>query len=212
MTRPATRADALIGRLEAAGHEVVLCPLIDVEPLGDDRVDTSGYDWVIVTSATGATELARRRTGSLSKLAVVGPGTAEAAHEAGLIVDLVPRVSTQEGLLAELPRPTGHVLLAAAEGARQLLVEELGADFLALYRTREFTPAEPPEGDLVVLASGSAARAFARLRVDLPCVAIGPQTTSVALEVGLRVVAEAGTHDLDGLVAAVGSAACSSPS
>ena len=35
--------------------------------------------------------------------------------------DLVPAVSTQEGLLAELPRPAGRVLFAAAEGARRLL-------------------------------------------------------------------------------------------
>jgi len=56
-----------------------------------------------------------------------------------------------------------------------------------------------------VLASGSAARSFAELGGDIPAISIGPQTTAAAREAGLEVVAEAKTHDLDGLVAAVGS-------
>ena len=56
-----------------------------------------------------------------------------------------------------------------------------------------------------MLASGSAARSFAALGVDIPAVTIGPETTAAAREAGLEVVAQAKTHDLDGLVAAVGS-------
>jgi uroporphyrinogen-III synthase len=37
----------------------------------------------------------------------------------------------------------------------------------------------------------------------LPAVSIGPQTSEAARAAGLEVVAEAETHDLDGLVAAV---------
>jgi uroporphyrinogen-III synthase len=77
---------------------------------------------------------------------------------------------------------------------------------LPLYRTVAERPAVFPEGDLVVLASASAARAFASLRVDLPCVTIGPVTSAEALRVGLDVVAEATSHDLDGLVEAVSTA------
>jgi uroporphyrinogen-III synthase len=104
------------------------------------------------------------------------------------------------------------VLFAAAEGARQLLVDELGATFIPLYRTRELAPDDPPAGDLVVLASASAARAFGRLGVALPAVSIGPQTSTAAREAGVRVIAEAETHDVAGLLAAVTSRACSSPS
>jgi uroporphyrinogen III methyltransferase/synthase len=212
VTRPRAQAEPLAERLRALGHEVVLCPLLEVEPLGEGPVEVEGYDWVVVTSANGADELAHRFAGRMPRLAAVGPGTAEALRRHGLEPDLVPGVSTQEGLLEELPRPAGRVLVAAAEGARRLLADELGADFVALYRTREIRPAEPPQGDLVVLASGSAARAFAALGLDVPAVSIGPQTTIVAEAAGLRVVAEAATHDLDGLVAAVRSAPCSSPS
>ena len=141
-------------------------------------------------------------------MAAIGRATAEALGGA----ELVPAVSTQEGLLAELPRPAGRVLFAGAEGARRLLVEELGADFVALYRTRELTPPRVPDGDLVVLASASAARAFGRLGVDIPAISIGPLTTQAAREAGVEVVREASTHDVAGLLAAIGSAACSSPS
>jgi uroporphyrinogen-III synthase len=60
-----------------------------------------------------------------------------------------------------------------------------------------------------VLASASAARAYGRLGLSVPAVSIGPETTKAALAAGVRVVAEAATHDLEGLVAAVESA-CSS--
>ncbi|MHB1242775.1 MAG: uroporphyrinogen-III synthase [Gaiellaceae bacterium] len=208
VTRPLGQEEDLVQGLVALGHEVVHCPLLEVEPLGDEPVDVSGYDWVIVTSVNGARELRRRMTGVPGRVAAIGRATAEAFGGA----DLVPAVSTQEGLLAELPRPAGRVLFAGAEGARPLLADELGADVAVLYRTRELGPEQPPEGDLVVLASASAARAFARLATDIPAVSIGPVTTAAARELGVEVVREAATHDLAGLLAAIGSAACSSPS
>jgi uroporphyrinogen-III synthase len=58
-------------------------------------------------------------------------------------------------------------------------------------------------GDLVVLASSSAAEAFAAIGLGLPAVSIGPETTRTAEAMGIRVVAEAEPHDVDGLVAAV---------
>jgi uroporphyrinogen-III synthase len=205
VTRPRGHEAELAHGLEALGHEVVLCPLIEVEPLGDEPIDVSGYDWVIVTSVNGARELRRRMQGEPRRLAAIGQATADALGGA----DLVPAVSTQEGLLAELPRPAGHVLFAGAEGARRLLVDELGATFVPLYRTRELAPDELPAGDLVVLASASAARAWGRLGIAVPAVSIGPQTTAAALEAGVGVVAEAETHDVAGLLAAITSRACS---
>src|SRR5438093_1369992 len=113
VTRPEAQLEPLRSRLAALGHEVVSCPLIRIEPLSDGPIDTSGYDWVVVTSVNGARELLRRRTGALGKIAAIGPGTAAALEEQGVAVDLVPSVSTQEGLVAELPRPAGRVLFAA---------------------------------------------------------------------------------------------------
>lgn len=202
VTRPRDQARPLVERLEEVGLEVVECPLIEIEPFSGP-VDVEGYDWVIVTSPNGARELVRRATGSLPRIAAVGPGTAEMLEELGVKPAFVPSVSSQDDLLAEFPRPAGRVLFAAAEGARPGPVAELDADFVALYRTRLVRPERAPVGDIVVLASGSAARSFAALDVDVPAVTIGPQTTRVAEEAGLRVAAEAPTHDLEGLVQAV---------
>jgi uroporphyrinogen-III synthase len=209
VTRPESHSAELVRRLAAHGHEAVVCPLIATEPLGDGPIDLTAYDWVVVTSRTGAELLARRARGRWPAVAAVGPGTAEVLREQGHEPALVPAVSTQEGLVAELPRPAGRVLFAGAEWARGYLVEQLGADFVPLYRTVELEPAEPPNGDLIVLASASAARAFGRLRSAIPAVSIGPETTRAAESAGVRVAAEAETHDLEGLVAAV-ERACSS--
>jgi uroporphyrinogen-III synthase len=210
VTRPREHAGELVRRLEARGHDIVVCPLIEVEPLGSEPVDLAAYDWVVVTSRTGAALLADRARGSWPRVAAIGPGTAEVLRERGIEPALVPAVSSQEGLVKAFPRPPGRVLFAGAEGARRHLVDALGADFLPLYRTGELSP-RLPSGDLVVLASASAARALARLTVQIPAVSIGPETTKAAQAAGVRVVGEAATHDLDGLVAAV-EAACSSPS
>jgi uroporphyrinogen-III synthase len=199
LTRPEGRNEALASRLRQLGHDVVVCPLIAIEPLGDDPIDLDGYDWLVVTSVNAARELKRRGHGRPARVAAIGRATAAALGGA----DLVPDVSTQEGLVAALPRPAGRVLFAAAEAARRLIVEELDADFVPLYRTRELRPAGLPEADLTVLASPSAARAFARLGGAGPVVSIGPDTTAAAREHGLDVAEEAPTHDLEGLVAAV---------
>ena len=175
-------------------------PLVEIEPVETGPVDLDGYDWLVLTSAAGATELKRRARGRATRVAAIGPVTAEAWGP----VDLVPAVSTQEGLLDELPRPAGKVLFAGAEGARRLLAEELGADVVVLYRAKPL--AASVEGDLAVVASPSAARALAALNTAVPVVSIGPETTAAAREAGLRVAAEAVAPDLDGLVRAVAEA------
>jgi uroporphyrinogen-III synthase len=207
VTRPREQAGPLVERIEALGLEVAVCPLIELEPTGSDELDVSGYDWVVVTSARGAHELARRRRGDLPRVAAIGPGTAVALRAHRIEPALIPKVSTQEGLLQEFPRPPGRVLFAGAEDARPYLADALGADTVVLYRTRELRPEKPPDGDLVVLASASAARAFAALDLDMPAVSIGPETTREARAGGIDVIGEAATHDLDGLVAAVERAA-----
>ena len=99
--------------MEALGLEVVACPLIEIEPF-DTPVDVDGYAWVIVTSPNGARELVRHARGELPLVAAVGPGTAEMLRSLGVEPAFVPRVSSQDGLLAEFPRPEGKILFAAA--------------------------------------------------------------------------------------------------
>jgi uroporphyrinogen-III synthase len=203
VTRAPRPADELVARLEMLGYDVAVCPLIEIEPLGDETIDVSDYDWFVVTSVNGASELRRRMHGAPARVAAIGRATAEAY---GGKVDLVPRTATQEGLIAEFPRPAGRVLFAGAEGARRLIVEKLGADFVPLYRTREVRPDELPPADVAVVASPSAARALAAVDRAYPAVSIGPETTRAARNAGLVVLAEAETHDASGVVDAVRAA------
>ena len=199
VTRPQAQAEPLLNALRAEGFEAVACPVIETEAIDDGPIDVSGYDWVIVTSANGAIELAARHRGELPRVAAVGEATAAALAADGIAVDLIPTVASQEGLLAELPRPVGRALFVGAERARRLLADELPADFRAVYRTVELVP-PLPDGDLVLLASPSAADAWAKLGSTLPAITIGPQTTAAARAAGLTVVAEAVTQDVAGLV------------
>jgi uroporphyrinogen-III synthase len=203
VTRAAAQAEPLVAALRAAGFVPVRCPLIEIEPIDDTPIDLRGHDWVIVTSVNGAAELARRRVGSVPRVAAIGETTAAALRAHGIAVDFVPTVSTQEGLVQEFPRPVGRALFVGAEGARGVIASELPASFRAVYRTKTLRLAELPAADIAVLASPSAADALAALTTRLPVVSIGPQTTAAARAAGLEVRSEAGTPDVEAVVAAV---------
>jgi len=192
--RVAVTREDLAERVAALGHEPVLVELIRIEPLGDEPVDATGHDWLVVTSANGAHELGRRGVRA-NRIAAIGPATAAALRRHGLRVDLVPETHTQEGLRDALPH--GRLLLAAAEGARR---DVLDADFVALYRTVELP--QEVDADVALLMSGSAARA---LRTRMRVVAIGPQTADEARRLGFDVVAVAEPQTVDGLVEALAS-------
>jgi uroporphyrinogen-III synthase len=205
LTRASGGNEGLAALLD--GFDVVECPLIAIERIDGPPLRLAGYDWLVLTSRHGVDALHARLDGSLPKVAVVGPGTAEALRAHGIEPDLVAEISTQEGLVAAFPPEPGRVLFAGADDARDVLVRELGAEFVSLYHTVALRPEPFPDADLVVLASASAARAFAALVISAPVVSIGPVTSAAAREAGLDVVAEAETHDVEGLAEAVRLAA-----
>jgi uroporphyrinogen-III synthase len=207
-----TRAEPLADLLRAELFEVLHRPLVRIEPFEGPPIRVADYDWLVLTSRNAVECLFRRLDGPLPRLAVIGPGTAQALRARGVEPTLVARRATQEGLVEELPRPAGRALFAGAEGARDVLVRELGADFLPLYRTVELRPDDFPDVDVVVLASPSAARALAVIRRDLPCVAVGPVTAAEARRLGLLLAAEADSPDPDGVAQAVKLAASRSVS
>lgn len=207
VTRAEAQAAPLAAALREARFDVVVCPLIEIEPIDDGPIDVRGYDWVIVTSVNGVTQLARRRVGALPRVAAIGEATAAALREHRLGVDFVPSKATQDALVAEFPRPVGRALFVGAEGARDLIVSDLGAELRPVYRTRILRPDPLPRGDLAVLASPSTARAFAALGLDVPVVTIGPQTTAAARKAGLAVAGESSSATIEALVATVREAA-----
>jgi uroporphyrinogen III methyltransferase/synthase len=226
VTRARAQATGLGERLRALGAAVVESPVIRIEPLPGPPIDASAFDVVCVTSPNGARLLLDRVGGDARRLAgvavaAIGPGTAAALREVGLVADVVAERAVAEGLVAALEgRVAGRrVLLAQAADARAVLADGLraaGAEVVveALYRTRpEPTPgADAAAADLVTFTSASTVHAFAAAHPDVDLrgvrgVSIGPVTSAAAREAGVGLVAEAERHDLDGLVEAVVTAA-----
>ena len=151
LTRPLEDSRRLAQALTAAGHEVLVEPLLTIEPLAPE-LELDGVQAVAVTSRHALTFLAGREDADARALRAlplfaVGSATAEAARAAGF-----ERVNDAEGdatvlarLLAERLEPAaGAVLHLAGETVGPALAEELAARGIALggavtYRAREAT-------------------------------------------------------------------------
>ncbi len=226
VTRARRQASRLAEQLRDLGAEVVEAPVIRIEPIAGPPIDGSAYDLVCVTSTNTPTLLRDRIGGDVRALAgvtvaAIGPGTAAALRGIGIVADLVASEAVSEGLLATLAEAFGErlgslrVLLPGAEAGRDALADGLRArgasvDVVPLYRT----VAERPDGrgaptcDAVSFTSASTVHAFADAYADsdlsaVAAVSIGPVTSAAIRERGLRLLAEAARHDLDGLVEAV---------
>jgi uroporphyrinogen-III synthase len=132
-------------------------------------------------------------------------------------VDLVPQrqhaVALLDAFTSAVAAPE-RVLVAQADRAADTLalgLDRAGHDVTAVvaYRTELQLPAPGATAgaDALLLASGSAAQAWAAARegdatIETPpiVVSIGPTTTAVAEKLGLKVAATATDHSLDGLV------------
>jgi uroporphyrinogen III methyltransferase/synthase len=193
----------------------------------------SVYDWVLFTSKNGVEHcfeaLARAgRDASAfgpAKVAAVGRRTAEVLAVRGILADAVAEEQVAEGLVREVllhgtPRRVLWVRPKVARDALITALVEVGAsvDELVAYETR-VTPdagraAEAVRDgsvDVVLLTSGSMARTLvealggeARGALSRVTVAsIGPITTAVLEEFGVRVDVQSETNGVDGLLDAL---------
>lgn len=156
VTRARHQAGALADRLRALGAEVLEVPAIEIAPpesyapLDAALLDSSPYQWLIVTSVNGTRALADRmsllKIGSAGlahlKIAAVGPATAQALREMGLEIAVTPREYVAESLVEFLgDQASGQrVLLARAAVARDVIPDALRAqgatvDVVDAYRT-----------------------------------------------------------------------------
>lgn len=163
--------------------------------------------------------------------AAVGPATRQALAARGLAVDLVPDVLTGAGLAEAFPTATiasaGKGLRAAAGEPRVLLpLGDLASDTLraglvakgwavdvvTAYRTvtRELPPELRRPYDVVVVASGSAARQVAAQLGPQRVVAIGEPSARAARVAGHTVLATAAEPTDEALADAVAEALVSS--
>lgn len=239
VTRPAGRAGPLLDQLRSLGATPIAFPVIriearrDLSPLDDALGRLEVYDWVVFTSAQaveiawdhlpapgGAERLRARR------LAAIGPATAEALAARGAPPTLVPDEFVAEAVGEGLGDVDGlRILLPRAEGAREVLPEELArrgaqVDVIPIYRAVAAVPEasaleELRQGiDVLTFTSPSTVRAFAeivsaagldplRLPGDPVCACIGPITAAAASEAGYQPAVVAAVYTADGLVEAL---------
>lgn len=211
----------LLDTLETAGAEVTtvdftrqeILPLAALEAVLRDR-----FDWLVVTSAATVTALAQQPPANLrpagAKVAAVGPATAQALSEIGLVPDLVANPAGGAALVAAIGAGSGVVVLPGAaepstEPAAGLAAQGWTVRAVGVYETVENevgadVGAAWASADAVVVTAGSVARAAARLGVPgAPVIAVGTSAAEAAREAGLTVIAVAATPDLGGLVDAV---------
>jgi uroporphyrinogen III methyltransferase/synthase len=244
VTRTREQASELSRALAAAGAEPVELSSIEITQRYDEArlarafgdLRGGAYAWLLFTSANAVdiffdalwsrgfdARAVRARIGA------IGPATAEALRKRGLRVDVSParEAYTAEGLLAALTAEEvrgARVLVPRAEGARELLVDDLvgrraTVDEVTLYVAT--MPSGPePEGlrrlrageiDVATFASSSTVRNLVAMlgddieplrRCRIAC--IGPVTAATAEELLGRppdIVAE--EHTIEGLVEAL---------
>lgn len=230
ITRPSGEADPLVVGLRARGADVHVVPTVAIEALPFAPPQRPAYDWVVVTSAAGASVLLARFPPTLGfRWAAVGPVTAAELVRRGVKAAAVPErargVEVASAMSHVQPLPGLHVLLARATAAApdlpavlrtaRAVVEELD-----VYRTVEGPESSrqalelalaDPELRTVVFASGSAVRGLVNLATSDPrrllAVTIGPATTRVAREHGFEVAAEAERPSVEGLLEVIERAA-----
>lgn len=235
ITRPAHQNDALRTQLSELGAEVLVQPAIeiapppDLAPLDAALARLADYEWLVFSSANGVRFLLDRllamadvRRLGQTRLAAIGPATAEELARYSLRADLVPGEYRAEGLAAEL---TAHVagkkvLLARASRGREVLAEQLRAagatvEQVVVYESRDTSRPHAEVAaalagnriDWVTVTSSAIARSLARLfgpdlrRAKLA--SISPITSGTLRELGYEVAAEAREYTTAGLIAAI---------
>ena len=163
-----------------------------------------------------------------AKVAAVGTATASAAQDAGWNVTVVPESYVAESLVDSIQDEISgkRVLLARAEVARDVIpdaLREAGAAVDVVDAYRNGIPESAPAQLRSALAEGLDATMFtssssvthladaARAAgldfpfAGVPAVSIGPITSATLREAGWEPAAEADSHDIPGLIAAVAS-------
>ena len=222
VTRPRAQAKELQRALEERGAKCVVVPLIEISQPDDEGFafeqamrNVSEYEWVICTSANGASRVAPYlSSGATSpKLAAVGDAT---AHAFARDVDFVPSSANGKSLAEEFPMSSGKVLVVQAqetsgEVVRILRDRNMRVDDVAAYKTEHCLLTDVQVGeirtaDAVLVASGSAVRSWcaqAGPQVNGKVVAIGEPTQRVAAECGMIISAVAREASTAGVVAAL---------
>ncbi len=241
LPRPEAQARASAQAIRERGAEPLVMPMIRIAPTNDPaRVERAldelgGYDWLLFTSANGVEHFFRAlskrgrdaRALGRARVGAIGPKTAAALNQVGILPDLVAKEFVAEALSAALLACSapGRVLLARALVARDTLPEALAragfaVDVVPVYEThqvgadaRERLKRSILDGavDVALFTSSStvtetlsalgaeAVELLSRLTVS----SIGPITSQTLRDAGVRVDVTADVYTVEGLLDAL---------
>jgi uroporphyrinogen III methyltransferase/synthase len=240
VTRARRQASTLSRLLAEGGAQQIELPAIDIRAVDDsEEVDQAilnlkYYHWIVFTSVNGVAAFWQRlrelkqdsRVFSGLKIGAIGPATAQALENEGIICDYVPSVYTSEGIIDGL-RNRGvagqRFLLPRTDIADKALVEGIGRLGAAVHEVTAYqtfpaieTTAQAKEMllagkiDVITFTSSStvlnllAAFKGEPLEVNGAKVAcIGPKTAETAIKSGLTVDIVAKEQTIPGLVTAL---------
>lgn len=242
ITRTRKQAGALAELLAAEGAMPIELPSIEIEPISDhtalagaiDSLTSAGYAWTVFTS-TNAVDVFFEALGARghdarafagTKVAAIGPATAEALRVRGIVADTVPEEYVAERVVDALKTTVSRgdrILVPRAAEARAELpdgLRALGADVDEVSLYRAVTPGDvPPEAlealregriDIATFTSSSTVRNLvSMLNGDIGALksafiaCIGPITAETATELGLSVDLVAKEYTVPGLVVAL---------
>ncbi len=240
-TRPEEQGgavDAARTRLRDLGADVLTQPAIEIAEPDDWRpVDEAlgrlnRFDWIVFSSANGVRAAMRRlwhlggdaRSLGSTKIAAIGPATAEALAAFQLRADLVPSEFRAEALaaslVAALPSGGRRCLLIRASRGREVLAETLRAagaevEQVVAYKSTDVALPDAEIAELmaagriewVTVTSSAIARSLVALFGDslarTRLASISPITTATLRELGCEPAAEAEHFTLNGVIDAI---------
>lgn len=248
VTRAKSQASELVDRIDELGGEPYEFPVIEtVYPQDPDKLNRirdafsrlETYDWVFFTSVNGVEYFYRHlaeqgldiRSLHRAKIAAVGPATAQALKERGVIPVELPGKFQAEGMIETLGghlEPGDKVLLPRGDLARTWLpekLEEMGLEVTAV-DTYQTVITEDEDRELIRLLEEGAIHVITftssstvtylieklkRMGIGDPVqllsrsetACIGEVTAKTASEAGLRVSMVAGQATIEGLMEAI---------
>ena len=226
VTRAREQASDFASLLSDAGAGVIEFPTIKtVEPESWDNLDKAieqikNFDWIIFTSVNGVKffvkhlkEIGRdiRALAGL-KICCIGPKTAEAVENLGLIVDVVPKEYRAESIIDELSAEGlegKKILIPRAKVAREVLPEKMTEQGAEVTIAETYVTIRPEEAkaevrrlfeeekiDVVTFTSSSTVKNFVEmwdssedakaLLNGVTIASIGPITSETARSYGLE--------------------------
>lgn len=238
VTRSRAQASSLLKELKELGADAIECPTIKITEITDNKAfdsfieKHSNYSHLVFTSVNGVEVFIKKlletnkdlRILYGKKIICIGPATAKAFKDRGIIPDFIPENYVAESMIPYFEKENNaKVAILRAEKAREVLPEALKklghqVDIIPLYHTdleESLNPEvldylEKGEIDLVTFTSSSTVEGFAKMLEktnikpeNIPAATIGPVTEESCKKYGFNVKIKAKEFTIPGLVEAI---------